>query len=511
MRHDFLPEEIVLIKRYDKKTKKNIEKQFPVVGGRLRLFHLDLADDKDKEVAGGIHIDVVKYEDDVAVVKARVAVFGNAFTGIGMASKSRDAVIYPAILELAETRAIARALRFAGYGVEYTGAEEMPMDMITGGKADLDPEEKDPVKDPEPHKKGSEIHDAILDLRAKVWEHVKFTWKNYEENDLAVAMKVFMADIRIKSKDVSDGQIYAAIISRPDDFAKTYQKLLGTPEEQDKEPESPVPEKTAPDPGVDEIKKKAAAGLKMDMPDTGPSKEARRQKADIFMKLPAGVNAKAFNLTLEAIFKSNDALNDEQVYAMILGDFDSFIQMMIEFCAASSIDPGFSVTVNDVPGDVPDRDEKTETEESTKSYSDFHAQWVNLTWKPFNTFILKYCDEFRADENEYNAAVVKFDRLKVNNDAAEQRFPFLFKLIGETLSNDQSILEDEKIIPSEDPVNDGKAIAQMQKDFPKMCQIVSGAIGIAAPQNDTELALFLDEFDHQVHTYETKHKKPYTE
>jgi hypothetical protein len=31
-------------------------------------------------------------------------------------------------LELAETRAIARALRFAGYGVEYTGFEEMPGD-----------------------------------------------------------------------------------------------------------------------------------------------------------------------------------------------------------------------------------------------------------------------------------------------------------------------------------------------------------------------------------------------
>jgi hypothetical protein len=34
-----------------------------------------------------------------------------------------------ALVELAETRAIARALRFAGYGVEYTGFEEMPDDL----------------------------------------------------------------------------------------------------------------------------------------------------------------------------------------------------------------------------------------------------------------------------------------------------------------------------------------------------------------------------------------------
>jgi hypothetical protein len=42
-----------------------------------------------------------------------------------MASTERDNEIAPAILELAETRAIARSLRFAGYGVEYCSAEEV--------------------------------------------------------------------------------------------------------------------------------------------------------------------------------------------------------------------------------------------------------------------------------------------------------------------------------------------------------------------------------------------------
>lgn len=508
MRNDFKDEEIALIERYDKKEKKKVVKMFPVVGGRLRLFHEDLESDRDNPIAGGVDCEIIKYKDDVAVVQAKVAVFGNAFTGIGMASKSRDAIIYPAILELAETRAIARALRFAGYGVEYTGAEEMPLDITTGGKADLDPEQSDPIKDdPKPHKEGSEIKDGILDLRAKVWEHVKFAWKNYEESDLAAAMKVFLADIKSKSKDVTEGQIYAAILSRPADFAKTYQKLLGTPEEQNAEPEDTEPEKKTDPAEYQETRDRAASKMKIERPDPGPSKEARRMKADIFMKLPAGVNTNAFKLTMEAIFKANDALNEEQVYEMVLGDFDNFVEMMIDFCAASNIDPGFSVTVNDTP----DRDEKTEIVESKKSYTEFRAQWVNLTWKPFNTFILKHSDEFRQDEVEYNAAVEKFDRLKMNNDAAEQRFPFPLNFTDDGgsggVSDNKSILKDD----GEDIPPSSLKIHQLNRDFPKMCQQVAGAIGIAAPQNAKEHELFVDEFDHQVATYEAKHKKPYAE
>jgi hypothetical protein len=42
-----------------------------------------------------------------------------------MASIERDREIAPAILELAETRAIARSLRWASYGLEYCSAEEV--------------------------------------------------------------------------------------------------------------------------------------------------------------------------------------------------------------------------------------------------------------------------------------------------------------------------------------------------------------------------------------------------
>jgi len=93
-------------------------KTYPVVGGRLRLAH-------DENKALSIETNVVHYTEDTAVVQATVRTEKGNFTGLGNASVKRDRILSNAILELAETRAIARALRFAGYGVEYTGFEEV--------------------------------------------------------------------------------------------------------------------------------------------------------------------------------------------------------------------------------------------------------------------------------------------------------------------------------------------------------------------------------------------------
>lgn len=93
-------------------------KTYPVVGGRLRLAH-----DENKSLT--IDTNIIHYGDDYAVVQAHIKTEKGSFTGLGNASVKRDRVLANAILELAETRAIARALRFAGYGVEYTGFEEV--------------------------------------------------------------------------------------------------------------------------------------------------------------------------------------------------------------------------------------------------------------------------------------------------------------------------------------------------------------------------------------------------
>lgn len=116
--NQFRPEEIICLRHYDKKSGTWIESEFPKVGGRLRLAH---------EVNGSLDIntDIVQYDGNLAVVRAVISSDKGSFSGIGMASVERDAKIAPAILELAETRAIARCLRFAGFGVEYCSAEEV--------------------------------------------------------------------------------------------------------------------------------------------------------------------------------------------------------------------------------------------------------------------------------------------------------------------------------------------------------------------------------------------------
>jgi len=91
---------------------------FPVVGGRLRILH----ENNDRI---SIQTEIVRLDNDFVVVRAAVESQRGKFNGTGTASAQRDARLADSLVELAETRAIARALRFGGIGVEYTGAEEV--------------------------------------------------------------------------------------------------------------------------------------------------------------------------------------------------------------------------------------------------------------------------------------------------------------------------------------------------------------------------------------------------
>jgi hypothetical protein len=114
----FREDEIANIKRWDKERNEYITNPFPKIAGRLRLAH-------EANEALSIETEIIRYDEKVAVVVAVSKTSKGNFKGIGMASIERDAKLAHAILELAETRAIARSLRFAGYGVEFCGAEEV--------------------------------------------------------------------------------------------------------------------------------------------------------------------------------------------------------------------------------------------------------------------------------------------------------------------------------------------------------------------------------------------------
>ena len=87
---------------------------FPVVGGRLRIVH-------EANQSLSIQTEIIRLEADSVVVKASVQTDKGSFNGTGTAATQRDARLADALVELAETRAIARALRFGGIGVEFTG------------------------------------------------------------------------------------------------------------------------------------------------------------------------------------------------------------------------------------------------------------------------------------------------------------------------------------------------------------------------------------------------------
>ncbi|AFM23315.1 hypothetical protein [Desulfomonile tiedjei] len=107
-----------LVCRRQKINGEWVENYFPRVGGRLRLAH-----EQNEQL--GIQTDVIRFEESLAVVKATVATNKGSFCGFGTASAQRDARLADSLLELAETRSIARALRFSGFGMEFTSAEEI--------------------------------------------------------------------------------------------------------------------------------------------------------------------------------------------------------------------------------------------------------------------------------------------------------------------------------------------------------------------------------------------------
>ena len=161
--NQFREDEIVIMSHVDKRTGEVVTRPYPKVGGRLRLAH-------EENGSLSISTEIIRYEENVAVVRALATTKKGYFNGLGMASLERDQRIAPAILELAETRAIARSLRFAGYGVEYCSAEEVSHlengSLIEGGNesGNVAPEE-DQKSSQEPDKAATEGNDSSEDFR----------------------------------------------------------------------------------------------------------------------------------------------------------------------------------------------------------------------------------------------------------------------------------------------------------------------------------------------------------
>jgi len=104
-----------------RKVKINGEWQtrtFPIIGGRLRLAH-------EQNDSLSLQTELVSWDGQYAVFKCCAITGKGQFVGYGTANSQRDARLAESLIELAETRSIARALRFSGFGLEFTSAEEV--------------------------------------------------------------------------------------------------------------------------------------------------------------------------------------------------------------------------------------------------------------------------------------------------------------------------------------------------------------------------------------------------
>jgi hypothetical protein len=68
---------------------------------------------------------MVSWDGQFAIFKCSAVTNKGQFVGYGTANSQRDARLAESLIELAETRSVARALRFAGFGLEFTGPEEV--------------------------------------------------------------------------------------------------------------------------------------------------------------------------------------------------------------------------------------------------------------------------------------------------------------------------------------------------------------------------------------------------
>jgi len=114
----FREDELVRRKFYDRRTGRDIEVVFPKVSGRLRLAHED-----NEKLA--IYSEIIEHTPEVATVSTKVITDKGEFVGLSSVVKEQAQHLSGAMLEFAQTKSLSRALRWAGYGMEYAGAEEV--------------------------------------------------------------------------------------------------------------------------------------------------------------------------------------------------------------------------------------------------------------------------------------------------------------------------------------------------------------------------------------------------
>jgi hypothetical protein len=267
-----------------------------------------------------------------------------------------------------------------------------------------------------------------------------------------------------------------------------------------------VKQEAKPDPAMKKEyeKKKAAATTKMSAEKEDPSvksTEETKLKAQIYMSLPDGVKVSALNDTLEALLSDNEGMAPAEIYRIVLSDMETFTKLLEERCAQDDVESDAEEPVAEDVKPEPEKDE----------YSDFRKEWANLSWKQFVLFIIKETDKFKSNREEYDAAVAKFDRLKVKDGGNKDMcFPYMFDYSdaerGDKLNTTKSVIPDIKNL------QELSTLKQYKVSFPSMCKEIETDTGLSSETTDPEVAELLnDEVETRITDWESNNKRKYTE
>jgi hypothetical protein len=332
----------------------------------------------------------------------------------------------------------------------------------------------------------------------------------YSTKQLGDAMKDFIESIMDK---------YDVVLAHRDHFHKSFGKKLI--EMYPKRAELPPDEELVTPEQAAQVRKSIdeLAESKAIEPEPPRIDPVKKLKAEILMGLPDGINVIALNKTLAYMIEVNPDREPAEVLEIIAGDLESFEPMIRKFCKTEGIKSGLPGDEEDEPVAQTDNTEKPDNGTTDKpEYSDFRQKWINLKWDDFNSFLIRNADEFKANREEYDAAVKKYDRLKKNNGAENMCFPYLFGPHPDQselpeLSTENSVIEKNPVQSRFSRTEEASLMKQFQTSMPKMMKKTSDACGISPHSTDPdEISTFLDELQHQVHTWETKNfGKTYTE
>ena len=97
--NQFRDDEIIILEQL--RDGKQVKSIHPKIGGRLRLAH-----EQNQQIS--ITTEIIRYDENVAVVKCVTTTMKGNFPGFDTSSIERDHSIAPAILKLSETSAGGR-------------------------------------------------------------------------------------------------------------------------------------------------------------------------------------------------------------------------------------------------------------------------------------------------------------------------------------------------------------------------------------------------------------------